>query len=116
MDEELAEHLEALDDGSSDKRAPELRVLEATPEVMLLMRIVALTQAQLQSKQAKRIPFPPLPKVKTARDALKQRLRGKHRQRLQDLVSRAQARFAAQQERGRAETAVEHDAQQVWTE
>lgn len=78
--------------GSDDSnRAPELAVSESTPEVQLLLRLIRLTELLLQQRSRKRIPFPPLPTMRTARAAEKRRRRVAHRERLHTRIAEAQA-------------------------
>lgn len=118
MDLELAEAADREDtpsDGSAGP--PQLPVSQNTIEVQLLLRLVSLLQAQLQQRSKKRIPFPPLPRVRTAREVIRERRRDRNRGRLSTLVQQAQARWAAQQEQPDRDTEtaaavtqlVEHD-------
>lgn len=96
MDTELAELAEEAEIGAEPDRDPAvLPVSEATQEVQLLVRLVQLNQALLQSKQPKRINFPPLPQVRTARAEVRKNRRERHRGRLLQMVAEAQARWAA---------------------
>lgn len=91
MDEELAELAADMDIDASE--APALRVSEFTPEVQLLMKQVQLLQSLLQQRSRKRINFPPLPKVRTAMQAVRERRRRDRRARTESLVAAAQRRW-----------------------
>lgn len=99
MDEDLAETMADLET-PAERRVPELAVSEATPEVQLLLQVVSLLQMQIQQRATKRIPWPPLPRIRTAARAVTERRRRQHRGRLTDLVATAQARYQDLLEQG----------------
>lgn len=90
MDEELAEI-------TADMKAsgpPVMPVSEMTFDVQLLTQVVGLLRGILQQREKKKIPFPPLPAPKTARQIVAERRRDARRTRLLVTVAEAQARWA----------------------